>query len=226
MNVSRRTVYNRIRDGRLQTIRTRWWLAARARRVASQPRFPSTTVFQLAVGRRRQRPATRAAKESTAHGPLLPPNPRHAAVVLATVSSRSGSPPRCCSPSRPTPTRSPPSARGARVSQDLGQLLQTSGDFKPATVIVTASQAKVDALAARHGLTVQQRLARGAVLADAGVSPGGGGGGRGRRLRSRATTTCPAQMAVTNQATGADQVQAGFLGGRLRGLSGRALAWR
>ena len=33
--------------------------------------------------------------------------------------------------------------RGARVSQDLAQLLQP-GDFEPTTVIITASQAKVD----------------------------------------------------------------------------------
>ena len=55
-------------------------------------------------------------------------------------------------------------SRHARLSQDLAQLVKTNGDFKPTTVIITASQAKVDQLAAKHGLTVQQRLAKGAVL--------------------------------------------------------------
>ena len=41
---------------------------------------------------------------------------------------------------------------------------QTNGDFQPTTVIITASQAKVDRLAAKYGLTVLQRLATGAVL--------------------------------------------------------------
>src|SRR6185503_18868618 len=55
-------------------------------------------------------------------------------------------------------------SRHARLSQDLAQLVKTNGDFQPTTVIITASQAKVDRLAAKYGLTVQQRLATGAVL--------------------------------------------------------------
>ena len=55
-------------------------------------------------------------------------------------------------------------SRVARLSQDLAQLVATHGDFKPTTVIITASQEKVDRLAARHSLTVLQRLATGAVL--------------------------------------------------------------
>ena len=43
-------------------------------------------------------------------------------------------------------------SRHARLSQDLAQLVKTNGDFKPTTVIITASQAKVDHLAAKYGL--------------------------------------------------------------------------
>ena len=55
-------------------------------------------------------------------------------------------------------------SRRARVSQDLAQLLDTRSDFQPTSVIITASQAKVDRLAARYGLTVLQRLSTGALL--------------------------------------------------------------
>ena len=113
------------------------------------------------------------------------------------------------------------SARRARVSQDLAQLLQTNGDFTPTTVIVTASQAKVDRLAARHGLTVQQRLKTGAVLQiPANRLADVAGDAEVDTLSSNQDVS--GHMAVTNEATGADQVQAGLLGG-LKGLSGRGI---
>src|SRR5688500_7179240 len=103
------------------------------------------------------------------------------------------------------------SSRRARVSQDLAQLLDTRGDFQPTSVIITASQAKVDRLAARYGLTVLQRLSTGALLqvpayrladlaGDAEVDSLSG------------NHAVSGQMVVTNQAIGADQVQAGILG--------------
>ena len=111
-------------------------------------------------------------------------------------------------------------SRHARLSQDLAQLVKTNGDFQPTTVIITASQAKVDRLAAKHGLTVLQRLATGAVLQvpsyrladlanDAEVDS----------LSSNHEVA--GQMAITNQAIGADQVQAGLAG--LAGLNGRGI---
>ena len=113
--------------------------------------------------------------------------------------------------------------RAARASRRTWRsCVQTNGDFKPTTVIITATQAKVDRLAARHGLTVQQRLKTGAVLQVPAYRLGDAGGRCARSIRSRATTTCAGQMAMTNQAIGADQVQAGFAPG-LRGLSGRGI---
>ena len=90
----------------------------------------------------------------------------------------------------------------ARMSKDLEHLMQ-GVDAQATSVIITAPQAKVDALAARHGLTVTQRLATGAVLqvpayrlgalaADADVD----------YLASNHDVT--SQMSVTNQAIGAD----------------------
>src|SRR5688572_25184728 len=99
----------------------------------------------------------------------------------------------------------------ARLSQDLAQLVATHGDFKPTDVILTASQEKVDRLAARHGLTVLQRLSTGALLRVPA-----------NRLEDVATDAevdslsgnhvVAGQMAVLNQSIGADQVQAGLLG--------------
>ena len=112
-------------------------------------------------------------------------------------------------------------SRRAGVSKDLAQLLQ-SGDFQPTSVILTASQAKIDALAARHGLSVDQRLATGAVLrvpahkleavaADPDVN----------YLSSNHGVT--SQMFVTNLAIGADQVQAGLSALGLPGVNGKGI---
>jgi serine protease AprX len=98
--------------------------------------------------------------------------------------------------------------------------VKTNGDFQPTTVIITASQAKVDRLAAKQGLRVQQRLAAGAVLEIPAY-----------RLATWPTTSevdslssnheVAGQMAITNQTIGADQVQAGLAG--LPGLNGRGI---
>ena len=109
----------------------------------------------------------------------------------------------------------------ARMSKDLERVMQ-GVDSEATSVIITAPQSKVDALAARHGLTVQRRLAKGAVLrvpayrlgavaADADVD----------YLSSNHVVT--SQMSVSNQATGADQVQAGFAALGLRGLTGKGI---
>src|SRR5688500_17390668 len=54
-------------------------------------------------------------------------------------------------------------ARRARLSDDLAQKLR-SGDARPSTVIFTGSQARVDQVAARHGLRIRKRLKSGALL--------------------------------------------------------------
>ena len=53
--------------------------------------------------------------------------------------------------------------RHARLSSDLAERLR-AGDQREASVIVTGTDAQVDALAARHGLRIKKRLATGAVV--------------------------------------------------------------
>ena len=53
--------------------------------------------------------------------------------------------------------------RRARLSEDLVERLQ-QGDTTDTSVIVSGTQARVDAIAARHGLRIQKRLRSGAVL--------------------------------------------------------------
>jgi serine protease AprX len=95
----------------------------------------------------------------------------------------------------------------ARVSRDLDRQLR-NGNSLDETVILTASQERVDRVAARHGLRVTKRLATGAVLEvpagsllalaeDEEVDQLSGN----QVLRS--------QMAVTNATIGADLVQGG-----------------
>ncbi len=103
-----------------------------------------------------------------------------------------------------------------RLSRDLAERLQ-AGDANTTTVILTGPGAQVDALAARHGLAIRKRLRTGAVvdvparrLAELAADPDAGHLSGNQPVFS--------QMAVTNQAIGADQVQAGLAG--LPGLTG------
>jgi serine protease AprX len=111
-------------------------------------------------------------------------------------------------------------ARRARLSADLAQRIQ-AGDVEGTTVIFTGTQARVDELAARHGLRVRKRLKTGAVLdvparrleavaADPAVDHLSGN----QRIVS--------QLAVTTQAIGADQVHAGLVAG-MPGLTGQGV---
>ena len=53
--------------------------------------------------------------------------------------------------------------RRARLSEDLVERLRT-GDTTETSVIVTDTQARINALAERHGLRIRKRLQNGAVL--------------------------------------------------------------
>jgi hypothetical protein len=53
--------------------------------------------------------------------------------------------------------------RRARLSEDLEERLRT-GDTSETSVIITGTQASVNAVAARHGLRIRKRLRSGAVL--------------------------------------------------------------
>ncbi len=112
-------------------------------------------------------------------------------------------------------------SRRARLSRDLQERLST-GNRERTSVIVTGTGAQVDALAARHGLTVRRRLRTGAVLdvpagaletvaADASVDAMSSN----QPIRS--------QMGVTNQTIGADRVHAGTWAANVPGLTGRGI---
>src|SRR5688572_23223351 len=109
------------------------------------------------------------------------------------------------------------SGKRATLSEDLAQKLR-DGDFTDTTIIFTATQARADEVAARHGLQITKRLKSGVVMkvpahrleqlaSDPEVDHLSGN----HRMHS--------QMAVTNQAIGADQVQAGLAAG-VPGLTG------
>jgi serine protease AprX len=98
-------------------------------------------------------------------------------------------------------------ANRARLSHDLVARLR-SGDTSDTSVIVTGSQARVDRLAARHGLRVSKRLESGAVLdVPAGKLAAVANDADVDQLSSNQQMR--SQMAVTNQTIGADLVQAG-----------------
>ena len=121
-----------------------------------------------------------------------------------------------------TASAQPPAhAPRARLSADLADRLRT-GDSDSTTVIVTATRAQVDDVAARHGLRVRKYLRTGAVLdvpargldalaSDAAVDALSG---------NHPVFT---QMSITNQAIGADVVQAGRLVEGIPGLTGKGV---
>ena len=100
--------------------------------------------------------------------------------------------------------------RRARLSEDLAEQLR-SGLQADTTVIVNGTQARVDRIAARHGLVVRKRLQTGAVLEVpagqlAAVAEDAEVGQLASNHRMRA------QMGVMVASTGADQVHAGIEG--------------
>jgi serine protease AprX len=119
------------------------------------------------------------------------------------------------------PATAPEAAAQPRMSEDLARKL-LGGDHTDSSVIFTGTQAEVDALAARHGLTIRKRLRTGAVLT---VKAG--------RLATVADDPAVmhlasdhpvfTQMDVTNQTIGADQVQAGLAAAGIPGLTGEGI---
>ena len=115
------------------------------------------------------------------------------------------------------------SAKGqrARVSEDLRNRLR-AGDNADTSVIVTGTQARVDAIAARYGLRIRKRLKSGAVLdvpagrlADLAADRNLDALSGNYRLRSH--------MGVTTVAIGADQVwQDGWANGA-KGVTGKGV---
>jgi serine protease AprX len=108
--------------------------------------------------------------------------------------------------------------RRARLSDDLAQKLR-AGDARPSTVIFTGSQARVDQVAARHGLRIRKRLKSGALLEVPG-----------HQLQAVAEDPevdnlsgnhrVTAQMTTGVQSTGADLVQGGLTQLGAAGLTG------
>lgn len=111
--------------------------------------------------------------------------------------------------------------RRARVSEDLRQAID-AGNTSATSVIVTATPARVNAIARRHGLVVRKQLATGALL----DVPAGGLAALADDAeldQLSGNTPMRSQMAVTNVAIGADQVQAGGWGPSVRGLTGKGV---
>jgi serine protease AprX len=107
----------------------------------------------------------------------------------------------------------PAAAHRARLSLDLEQHL-TRGTTMRARVIVSGSDADVDGVAARHHVQIIRRVANGAVvlansveLDDLALDPAV------EHLTS--DTKVRNWLAVSNQATAADQVRSGYAGGLL-----------
>src|SRR3954453_5620133 len=111
------------------------------------------------------------------------------------------------------------SPRRARMSSDLVDRLAKRIEAST-TIIVSASDAGVDQLVTRYGARLKKRLAGGAVLeATGGQLDAISQDPEVAHIASDAKVF--RQMAVTTEATGADQVWAGVAG--LRGLTGKGI---
>ena len=108
-----------------------------------------------------------------------------------------------------------------RVSEDLARKLR-AGDYTSTSVIFTGTQAEVDGLVSRHGLTVKKRLRSGAVLE---VGPGKLADVAADRSVNHLSGNHAVftQMDITNQTIGADQVQEGLLAAGVPGLTGKGV---
>lgn len=118
-----------------------------------------------------------------------------------------------------TPAEAVAQGRRARLSEDLVERLR-NGDTTDTSVIVTGTQATVNALAARHGLRVRKRLQSGAVLdVPAGAlalvadDPDAGSLSPNATLRAQGSISSDSGVPHWVISTGAEQVQeAGWTG--------------
>src|SRR3954469_9556867 len=111
------------------------------------------------------------------------------------------------------------SPRRARMSSDLVDRLAKRVEAA-APIIVSASDASIDGLVTRYGVRLKKRLAGGAVLeATGGQLDAISQDPEVAHIASDAKVF--RQMAVTTEATGADQVWNGLAG--LRGLTGKGI---
>ena len=110
-----------------------------------------------------------------------------------------------------------------RMSEDLAQRVK-EGDVAESRVIVTGTTAEVDAIVARHGLRVRQRLQTGAVVDVPAGALGAMADDTGIDHLA-ADQVVKSHMAVTNASIGADLVQIRRVGGRRAGAD-RGGCWR
>jgi serine protease AprX len=118
----------------------------------------------------------------------------------------------------------PASAQGqrhARLSSDLAERVRV-GDQREANVIVTGTDAQVNALAARHGLLITKRLVTGAVVnVPAGALAALADDSEADQISGNLVVG--AQMAVTNQSIGADLVHQGGWAEGIGPLTGKGI---
>jgi len=111
--------------------------------------------------------------------------------------------------------------RHARLSSDLAERVR-AGDQREANVIITATQAQVNDLAARHGLTIRKRLATGAVVdVPAGALTALADDPQADAISGNHVVG--AQMTVTNQSIGADIVHEGGWAPGIGALTGKGI---
>ena len=211
LNVSRRTIYNRIRDGRLQTIRT----------IGGSQRVVVASITNPPARESRALPPR---STPSGQGPTMGSggrvNPEHGGIMSsATRFALSALLASVCLVI--LPAASSAETPRARLSADLSDRIE-KGDTQPTSVLVTTTQAHVDALAARHGLRVGRRLQSGAVLEVPA--------GKLAELADDASVghlsgnqTMRSQMAVTNATIGADLVQTGQWAVGVPTLTGRGV---
>ena len=109
----------------------------------------------------------------------------------------------------------------ARVSQDLKHRVQ-AGDNTDTSVIVTGSKATVEAVAARHGLRIRKRLKQGAVV----DVPAGGLASLTEDADVDALSSnyrLSADMGITAEAIGANQVWEDGWAGGMAGVTGEGV---
>ena len=192
LHVSRRTIYNRIRDGKLQTIRT----------IGGSQRV---LVTSLDDNRRSSWTGIKVAEHPW----------RKIPGIVTTVSKECAWRllKKACGDHRLLRWlwSSPPPHRSARrrVSRHSLKKHVASKSAQAVDVIVHGSPDEIRAIAARHGLRIKKTLLEGAVLQTSAAGIEALAADVDHLSRDIDVTSF---MSVSNAATGADQVQAGLEG--------------